>query len=84
MRLRFGNLTSASLTSANARLEWGSVDTKGLPINDEGNSKEVKFIRPLMPGAWTDLEVILDAVPPTSLGFVRVKDFSSGSISLRR
>ena len=33
---------------------------------------------------WTNIEEILDGVPPTSLGFVRVHDFEHGVISLRR
>jgi hypothetical protein len=84
VRLRFGNLTSASLTSAKAKIEWGSVDAKGSPKNEEARSKKLDFIKPLLPGMWNDVEVILDGVPPTDLGFIRVREFSNGSISLRR
>src|ERR1700682_1459294 len=32
--LRFGNLTSATINGAKAKLEWGRVDSKGTPDND--------------------------------------------------
>ena len=84
VRLRFGNLTSASMTGAKAKVEWGSVDAKGSPINEEAKTKDFDLVKQLPPGTWTDVDVILDGVPPTNLGFVRVREFSSASISLRR
>ena len=42
--LRFGNATSAALTGLKATVDWGTVDAKGSPNNDEAKSKEITFI----------------------------------------
>jgi hypothetical protein len=47
-------------------------------------SREVTFERSLRGGAWTDIQVVLEAVPPNQLGFVRLSDLSHKGITLTR
>jgi hypothetical protein len=71
-------------TGAKAKLEWGSMDTSGSPNNDSAHSRDVSFSQSLRAGAWTSVPVVLEGVPPTALGFVRVKQVSHTGISLFR
>src|SRR6267143_1556607 len=80
--LKFGNLMSATINGAKAKLEWGSVDEKGRPKTGTERSREVTFNESLRAGAWTNVSIVLDAVPPTALGFVRVKEMSHTGISV--
>lgn len=82
--LQFGNLTSATINGAKATLEWGRVDKEGIPENDSVRSREVSFAASLQAGGWTGVPVVLDAVPSTELGFVRVFDVKHTGISLRK
>jgi hypothetical protein len=82
--LCFGNLTSATVNDVKLKLEWGSVDAKGSPKNESARSRDVSFTQSLRAGAWTNVSVVLDGVPPQDLGFVRVKQISHTGISLLR
>ena len=82
--LQIGNLSSANINGAQARIEWGNVDEKGTPKNEEAHSREVKFAKSLRAGAWTTVPVVLEGIPPAALGFVRVKDVTHSGISLSR
>jgi hypothetical protein len=82
--LRFGNLTSATINGVNATVEWGCVDAHGAPINDAARSRKVTLEQSLRAGAWTDITLALENVPPTSLGFIRVKEIGHRGISLLR
>jgi hypothetical protein len=82
--LRFGNTTSATINGVKATLEWGSVDEKGHAINATAKSKNVTFNEPLRTGSWTSVAVVLEGVPATNLGFVRVKDLDHTGIRLSR
>lgn len=53
--LRFGNLTSATVNGVKAKVEWGSVDDKGVPKKDTAKSRQVSFSQPLRAGAWTNV-----------------------------
>ena len=81
--LTFGNLTSATIDGLKATIEWGSVDDKGLPKNEEAKSREIKLTESLFSGAWNKADVVLEGVPPTALGFVRVRDVTHQGIRLR-
>ena len=50
--------------------------------DDEAKSRQVEFTEPLAPGAWTQSELLLAGVPPTELGFVRLKDVDHSGIGL--
>lgn len=80
--LRFGNLTSATVNGAKANVEWGSVNERGLPIYGSTKSRQVSFSESLRAGAWTSVQVVLEGVPPTELGFVQVKGVTHTGISL--
>jgi hypothetical protein len=81
--LRFGNPLSSTVNGLKATLEWGKMDESGSPDNDSAKSKDVTFNEPLQAGAWTTASVVLDGVPPTDLGFVRVKAVTHTGIRLR-
>ena len=81
--LTFGNLTSATIDGLKATIEWGSVDEKGMPKNEEAKSREIKLTESLYSGAWNKADVVLEGVPPTALGFVRVRDVTHQGIRLR-
>jgi hypothetical protein len=82
--LRIGNLTSARINGAKATLEWGRVDERGNPKNDEAQSRDIRFNESLRAGAWTEVPVVLEGVPPQEFGFVRVRDLSHAGIRLLR
>ena len=82
--LRFGNPMSATLNDVKATLEWGTLNAKGQPDNDSARSREFTFNQSLRAGAWTNVLVTLEAVPPTAFGFVRVKEIGNQGISLMR
>jgi outer membrane murein-binding lipoprotein Lpp len=80
--LQFGNLTSARIDGLKAKLEWGRVDGSGIAQNDKAKSREVKFTEPLAPGAWTQSELVLEGVPASELGFVRLSEVDHSGIGL--
>lgn len=81
--LTFGNLTSATIDGLKAKIEWGTVDDKGIPNNQEAKSREIKLTESLFSGAWNKAEVVLEGIPPTALGFVRVREVSHQGVRLR-
>jgi Protein of unknown function (DUF3251) len=84
VRLRIGNLTNATITGAKSTLEWGSVSERGFQVDSTVRTREVKFDRALRPGRWNDVSVVLEGVPPTQLGFIRVRSVRHDGIELLR
>jgi hypothetical protein len=82
--LQFGNPTAAMLTGAKATFEWGKANPKGLPDNDAAKSREVTFNESIAAGSWTKVNVVLDGVPASELGFVRVKAVTHSGMSLHK
>ena len=82
--LELGNPLNATIDGTKATIEWGSVDQKGSPKNDTARSREVKFAESLRPGAWTNVQIVLEGVPPNDLGFVRIKEMTHSGIKLLR
>jgi hypothetical protein len=80
--LRFGNITSATINGAKAKLEWGRIDDKGNADNKTSKYREVEFSKPLLSGKWTSVNVVLEGVPPSELGFVRIKEMTHSGIRL--
>lgn len=80
--LRFGNLMAGTINGLKAKLQWGSLDKKGMPIDESVKSREVKFNEALRSGSWTRADVVLEGIPPTELGFVRVREVGHAGISL--
>lgn len=81
--LIFGNLTSATIDGIKAKIEWGSVDEKGMPINKDAKSREISPTDQLLPGNWNKVDLVLEGVPPSSLGFIRIRDLGHRAIRLR-
>lgn len=82
--LQFGNLTAATIDGLKTKLEWGPVDKEGTPKNAEAKSRDVVFNEPLISGSWTNSDVVLEGIPPTDLGFVRLRDVGHRGVKLRR
>jgi hypothetical protein len=82
--LQFGNPTSANLTGTKVTIEWGKLNADGTPDNQNEKSREVTFNENLGPASWTTVHVILDGIPASQLGFVRVKDLTHTGMTLRR
>lgn len=82
--LQFGNLTAATIDGLKTKLEWGPVDKEGIPKNAEAKSRDVVFNEPLISGSWTNSDVVLEGIPPTDLGFVRLRDVGHRGVKLRR
>lgn len=82
--LQFGNLTSATIDGLKIKLEWGPVDKEGLPINEKTKSRDVVFNESLISGNWTNSDVVLEGIPPTDLGFVKLQNVTHRGVRLRR
>jgi hypothetical protein len=75
---------SASVRGLEATVEWGTVDASGNFDDDNAKSKDISFTETFRSGTWTNTQVVLDGVPPTSLGFVRIRSVNNKAISLMR
>ena len=62
-----GNPSSATINDLKATIEWGRVSDKGVSDNEHAKSREVTFDRSLHAGAWNDVQVVLDAIPPREI-----------------
>ncbi|SHF23174.1 Protein of unknown function [Thermomonas hydrothermalis] len=82
--LKLGNPLYSTVEGLKAKIEWGRVDENGFPDNESVKSKEVTLNESLRPGAWTTVPIFLDGIPPTDLGFVRIRDVSHTGIRLNR
>jgi len=82
--LQFGNLTSATIEGLKATLEWGPINSQGFPDEQQSKSKDVAFSQSLQSGGWTNTDVVLEAIPPAQLGFVRLRDVGHRGLRLRR
>jgi hypothetical protein len=82
--LKLGNPLYSAVSGVKAKVEWGRTDEKGSPDNESAKSKDITLSETLLPGAWTSTQIVLEGLPPTDLGFVRVKDVSHTGIKLNR
>jgi hypothetical protein len=80
--LILGNTSAATINGLKAKLDWGQVNEKGQPINEQSKSKEIEFQQSLSSSSWNRLEVVLEGVAPSALGFVRIRDVSHRGIRL--
>jgi hypothetical protein len=81
--LQFGNVTAATIDGIKAKIEWGGMTKEGVPNNKEAKSREITINKALQSGGWTNAEIILEGVPPTELGFVRLRDVGHHGVRLR-
>ncbi|RYY03980.1 MAG: DUF3251 domain-containing protein [Gammaproteobacteria bacterium] len=82
--LNFGNTLSSSINGLKGTFEWGKVDEKGSPIDNLAKTKDITFSETLIGGSWTRVSVVLDGIPPTEFGFLRLKNFSHSGIKLAK
>ncbi|MDT1012848.1 DUF3251 domain-containing protein [Plesiomonas shigelloides] len=82
--LRFGNPLATSINGVQMKVSWGKVDKDGNVISDTEKEKDVSFAKTFRSGAWTNVSVVLDGIPPSELGFVRIKEVSHTGISLSK
>jgi hypothetical protein len=82
VRLKFGNTTAATIDGAKMTIEYGPIDAKGYPINESTKTRDASFTESLPPGSWKTVPVILEGVPPTALGFIRVQNLTNTGIHL--
>jgi hypothetical protein len=94
VRLKFGNLTTASINGGSVHVEWGtrppdlsknSTPPKGDPSGDWLNSMkklDVKFTEHLLPGRWTNVEVTLPGTAPNQFGYMELSKLETDRISL--
>jgi len=82
--LRFGNPLASSVNGLEAKVDWGLTDEEGGMKEETLRSKEVTLNETLRPGAWTKSTIVLDGIPPSSLGFVRLSNVSHTGVQLSR
>ncbi|WP_165322600.1 DUF3251 domain-containing protein [Rhizorhabdus phycosphaerae] len=80
--LDFGNPTAARLSGMKAKIEWGAIDGKGLPVVNANQSTSFTAPEPLPAGSWKQYVIDLPGVQPTQLGFIRISGFESGNVDL--
>jgi hypothetical protein len=83
--LRFGNLTSATLTNVKISLSWGNNAELATQLQSgdyKPRTREVSLDKDLRPGAWTSDSFVLEGVAPQALDFVGVESVTVGRILL--
>jgi Protein of unknown function (DUF3251) len=81
--LQIGNPTAAVLSGPKATIEWGRVDANGVPTG-QVYSRDQEFTEATPAGSWKRYTVNLEGVPSKELGYVRVKNVDTKSISLHQ
>ena len=82
--LKFGNPLFSEVNGLKATVEWGQTDEKGNANNETAKSKDVVFSESLRPGAWSSASLVLEGLPPSQLGFVRLRNVTHTGIKLNR
>ena len=82
--LEFGNPLATTINGLNMTIDWGKVDEKGNAINENAKSKNITLKESLLPAKWTRVTIVLDSVPPSDLGFVRLTDVHHTGIKLSK
>jgi hypothetical protein len=82
VRLKIGNLTSATITGADAKIEYGKLLDNGDPDYSNPRSRKIKISAPLQPGHWNNVSVTLEAIQPTELGWVIFSEFNHSGLRL--
>ena len=80
--LTLGNMSAASLTGVSATVEYGRVEGDA-PDNTTARRTSLNFPEVVRGGAWTDVRVVLEGLPPKELGFIRVRDVKLSGIRLQ-
>lgn len=80
--LQFGNPLASTINGLKATIDYGEVNNEGLPKNETAKTKDVVFNEAIKSGTWTSVQLVLDGIIPSKLGFVRVKDVRHTGIRL--
>lgn len=80
--MSFGNLTSAKITGVSAKIEWGPVDDKGMPIDSPNRSRRIKLSEEMLSGRWTFTSAVLEGIQPADVGFVRLSEIKNTGLTL--
>jgi hypothetical protein len=80
--LMVGNPLGAVITGLEMEVEWGR--TKGDLTAPADGRTSVTITQELQPGKWNTVAVVLDAVPPTELGFLRLRNIDHKGLRLRQ
>lgn len=83
VKLVFGNPHSANLASVKFTIDYGSLTKEGVVKDGTEKSKEISLPDTLYAGSWASAPVVLEGLPVSELGYVRIHDLSIASISLR-
>jgi Protein of unknown function (DUF3251) len=81
VHLDFGNPTSAGL-KIKFKIDYGSLGKDGLVKKDTEKTKDVSVVDLLKAGSWNKTEVILEGLPNSELGYIRIHDLDSPEIML--
>lgn len=82
--LRFGNPLSSTINGLKLTIDWGTLDANGQPQKEKEKTKDITLAESLREGAWTSVAVVLDGVPPSEFGYLRLKNITHQGISLAR
>lgn len=81
--LVFGNPHSANLSSVKFTIDYGSLNKDGTIKDGTEKSKEISLPDVLYAGSWARSPVVLEGLPVSELGYIRIHNLSIASISLR-
>ena len=81
--LQIGNLTSVTINGLKATMQWGSVDDKGSIKVDATKSRDISTNASLLSGASNQIEIVLEGVPPSAIGFLSLERVIHRGISFR-
>jgi len=84
IRLQIGNPHSATISGAKFTVEWGKTNDKGGFDLDSRRTKEFSTVQQIRAGAWSTVEIALEGIPPTDLGYVEVSAVRHSGIALSR
>ena len=82
--LQFGNTLSATINGLSAKIQYGPVNESGVAQYDVAKTKEVTFNESFDSGSWADVDVVLEGIPSSQLGFVSISELTNRGISLKQ
>ena len=80
--LLFGNPLSASIGEVKFKVDYGALDKDGVVIKDSEKTKEVNLPQRLNAASWNKVSILLEGLPVSELGYIRVHDFNVSTIFL--
>ena len=80
--LVLGNTLNAYFNEINFRLDYGGLKEDGRINFDTEKSKNIKTLVEMSPGKWTKIEVVLEGLPVSELGYLRLSDIELPSMRL--